>query len=135
FAAQSLAHYRALGDRDKQASACNILGLAARFQGDNERSIRYLEEALALWRAVGNARGITAVSIDEEFLPLARTQQDRRIQLVRYPPYAASRFGRATGSGMATAGVAATHEKGDTDDRRSCRRSRAGSTTNRRALQ
>jgi tetratricopeptide (TPR) repeat protein len=97
FATPSLALHRELGDLDKQAAACNFLGLAARFQGDNARSLTHLEESLALYRAVGNKRGIAAVSINlaaqyidrdemaaavatyEEALPLVRTQDDRRL--------------------------------------------------------
>ena len=93
-AEESLTLYRILGDRDGQAAACNVLGTAARLRGDYQRARAYLEEALALWSADGQAQGMmlasanlgallfdqgdhdAAITVYEAILPVVRTRND-----------------------------------------------------------
>jgi predicted ATPase len=55
---ESLAVYRAIGDKEGIAEALDMLGLLARERGDNAESIRLHEESLPLRQQVGDRRGI-----------------------------------------------------------------------------
>ena len=51
--------YQALGDKRSMPNVIGHLGSIAAYQGDQERSARLLDEALALYQELGNPGGIT----------------------------------------------------------------------------
>ncbi len=63
FAKESLAIYRAVGDRQGIASVLVKLGNAATEVGDYTAASKYLEEALATWRALADRRGTARVLV------------------------------------------------------------------------
>lgn len=97
FATAGLDLYRTVGDRDKQAECCNILGTTARYRGDYEQSRAYFLAARDLWHVAGNVRGefVAAHNLASEYfdrgeyataaamlaaaVPLARTHGDPRL--------------------------------------------------------
>jgi predicted ATPase/transcriptional regulator with XRE-family HTH domain len=61
YARESVAAFRAMGDRRGMASAFNILGNAAFERNDYRQAIAHHSEALALRRATGDGRGVSGL--------------------------------------------------------------------------
>jgi hypothetical protein len=58
-AEESVALYRALGDREGVGRTMHLLSQSAAEQGDDRRALAFAEESLSLARELGHARGIT----------------------------------------------------------------------------
>ncbi|HYM81752.1 MAG TPA: protein kinase [Candidatus Limnocylindria bacterium] len=87
---ESLATYRALGDRKGVARSLSGLGTVATYQGDLAAARRFSEEGLALYRELGEKRGVAVclnnlgyVAQCQGDLPRARELYDQALALLR----------------------------------------------------
>ncbi|MFN8538845.1 MAG: BTAD domain-containing putative transcriptional regulator [Thermomicrobiales bacterium] len=83
FATAALHLYRELSDRDNEATAQTMLGTALLYAGDAEGGHAAFAEAMAIWRGVGNGRGVATASLNLAINHIVRDRWRRRARSPR----------------------------------------------------